>query len=193
MLLRIHHDCIFGLIFDSSFYMLRRVKPQACAVSAAAVALKQSPNDRVKASLEVVKAVKHAGASDSLAQKLADAYVKQEPSTPVFIASKSFDGKMEGYVFKTGKRGVGYYLDQGLEEEGPAELELGRDDPMFHDMDDEVAVPQSSFLCPVARIPNSPKSDKNVILFQSRPNQNFHSQIQNPVRHCSSCLFFTHV
>jgi len=110
---------------------------EACAVSAAAVAMNQSPNDRVKASLDVVKAVKNAGASESLAEKLAAAYVKIEPSTPVFIASKIFDGKMEGYIFKMGKKGVGYYLDQGVEEEGPAELELGRDDPMFHDMDDE--------------------------------------------------------
>jgi len=112
---------------------------RACAVCAAAVALHQSPHDRVKASSGVVQAVKKAGGSDDLAEKLAGVYVKQEPSAQSFIASKCFDSHMEGYVFKTGKHGVGYYLDRGQPDESspPQELELGRDDSMFAGMDDE--------------------------------------------------------
>ena len=30
-----------------------------------------------------------------------------------FTASKSFEGAVEGYVFKKGGRGVGYYVDKG--------------------------------------------------------------------------------
>jgi len=111
---------------------------QACAVCAAAVALHQCPNDRVKASRDVERAIKKVGGSDDLAAKLAGVYVKQEPSTRSFIASKCFDGKMDGYVFKTGEQGLGYYLDRGLVVETPSdELELDRDDPMFAGMDDE--------------------------------------------------------
>jgi len=33
--------------------------------------------------------------------------IQQEP----FIASDKFDGAMDGYVFKMGENGLGYYLD----------------------------------------------------------------------------------
>ena len=41
---------------------------------------------------------------------------KEDPSSSVldFYPSDKFDGKMDGYVFKMGDNGLGYYIDQNL-------------------------------------------------------------------------------
>ena len=41
---------------------------------------------------------------------------KEDPPSSVldFYPSDKFDGKMDGYVFKMGDNGLGYYIDQNL-------------------------------------------------------------------------------
>ena len=57
--------------------------------------------------------------SDMLATPSGDRGAKRGFQGEAFISSKSFAGRREGYVFRNGSRGVGYYVDSISSKEGP--------------------------------------------------------------------------